>query len=192
MIRRALLSVTSLGALALVAAACSGSDDGGSSDFGLAGGLYEFTISSVSNDLCWAEDNLVPPAGVGAIDLLVSASNDEFTVSPSTFARFYFQPITGPQDGNDLGVLLGNGTLTVTSNCDVSVSTSGGGFVTADDVFELTLHADVQAISSGTSGQCSNHAGQTWPGATIPFPTLTEPTNGTCSVSFTGTAVKPE
>lgn len=191
MIRRTLLSVTSLGALALVAAACSGSDDGGSPDIDLAGGLYEFTISSVSNDLCWGEDNLVPPEGVGAIDLLVTATDAEISLSPSTAARFYFQPVVGTREGDDF-LLIGNGTLLVTSNCDVSVSTSGSGLVTDENEFELSLTAELQAISTGTSGQCSTHAGQTWPGATIPFPTLSEPTNGTCSVSFTGTAVQNE
>lgn len=191
MIRRVLLSAASIVSLALFAAACTGGDDGGSQEHDLTGGLYEFTIAEVTNDLCWAEDGLVPPQGVGAIDLLVGTTGTEVSIVASTFARFYFQPVLGPRDGNELGVLLGNGTLTVTSNCDVSVSTSGGGLVTADDVFELSLHADLQAISTGTSGQCSALAGETWPGATIPFPTLTEPTNGTCSVSFSGIAVRP-
>ena len=191
MIHRVLLSSTALASLAVLAAACTGSDDGSGSDFELTSGLYEFTIASVTNDLCWAEANQVPPEGVAAIDLLVSATGAEFSATPSPYARFYLQPLFGAREGDDLIVLIGNGTLTVTSNCDVSVSTSGSGLVTADDVFELSLHADLQAISTGTSGQCSSVAGETWPGATIPFPTLSEPTNGTCSVSFSGTAVKP-
>lgn len=192
MIRRILLSSVSLVALALVAAACSGGDDDDAGAFDVTGGLYELTLSSVVNDQCWADDNLVPPLAVGAIDLLVSATDAEFSVVPSNAARFYFQPVIGSRDGNDLLVLLGNGTLLVTSNCSVAVSTSGGGLVTGENEFELLLTATLEAMSTGTAGGCAAFTGETWPGATVPFPTLTEPTNGTCTVTFGGTAVQPE
>lgn len=193
MIRRLLLSAVSLGTLALVAAACSGGDeDGGPSQFDLTGGLYELTLSSVVNDLCWADDNLVPPLNVGAIDLLVSATGADVSVVPDNAARFYFQPVIGTRDGNDLVLLLGNGTLVVTSQCSVAVSTSGGGLVTGENQFDLSLTATLQAMSTGTAGGCAAFAGETWPGATVPFPTLNEPTNGSCTVSFGGTAVQPD
>lgn len=190
MIRRLLLSSAALAALALVASACTGDDDDDGA-FVVAGGSYELTLSAVAGDSCWPDDALVPPLAVGAIDLLVSASNGAFTISPSPFARFWFPPVAGVQDGNDLSMLLGNGTLVVTSNCDVAVSTSGDGLVTGDDTFDVAFTTHLQASGTASNG-CAVWAGETWPGATIPFPVLTDATDGSCSVSFAGTAVSPE
>lgn len=192
MIRRALLSAASLAALALVASACSGDDDDdGGGEHLVTGGLYELTLSSVIGDTCWPDDNLVPPLAVGAIDVLVNASGADFTLSPSAFARFYFPPVAGTRDGNDLSAMLGNGTLVVTSNCSVMVTTSGDGLVTDENVFEVAFTSHLEASGTASNG-CAVWAGQTWPGTTIPFPVLTDATDGTCSVSFAGTAVLPE
>lgn len=188
MVRRVLLSSLSIAALALAAAACSGGDDDDDGAHAITGGLYELTLDAVVGDTCWENDPLVPPLAVGAIDLLVGASDGEFTLSPSSFARFYFPPVIGVQDGNELSLLLGNGNLVVTSNCDIAVSTSGDGLLVADDRFELAFRSTLQASGTASNG-CAVWAGETWPGATIPFPTLTDATDGSCSVAFGGTAV---
>lgn len=192
LLRRALLLASSLAAAASFATACSGRGGTGGRTYLLGGGTYELTIAGVASDSCWPADDLVPPAGVAAIDLLVTASGENVTIVPNPAARFYFQPLAGAHVENDLPGLFGNGTLVATTGCSVAVTTSGGGLVTADDLFTLSLTAALQAMSAGTAGGCAALQGGTWPGATIPFPTLTEPTNGGCAVSFEGTAVRPD
>lgn len=193
-IRRVCLVLLSLSVLA---AACSG-DDGGSTTGGentLTGGPYELTLSSVENDTCWPQTALVPPEGVGFVSLLVTASAENVSISPTSAARFWFQPVAGLRDGNEI-TLDGNGVLTMGTayNCEISVTNTGTGEVTDDDILELTLTAELAATTTGTNG-CASLSGEDWPGSTapvIPFPMLTNATNGSCSLTFTGTAVRPD
>ena len=193
MTRRIALLAASLACLAVAAAACSGgSDSSGSGPFDLSGGTYEFTIAGVGDDSCWPDDNLVPPEAVAAIDLLVNASGAELQVVPNPAAAWYFQPLVGTREGNELLGLTGNGVLVATSNCSVAVSSSGSGLIVDDHIFDLTLRADLSAMASGTSGGCAPLESEDVPGTLFPFPVLTNPTDGTCSVSFSGTAVRAE
>lgn len=197
MIRRACLAAVLLLSLSLLASACSGEDDGttGGGANALGGGSYELTLSSVTNDTCWPQTTQVPPEGAGFVSLLVSASDANVTISPSAAVRFWFQPVQGLREGNDV-TLDGNGVLTMgtAANCSISVTNTGTGEVTADDTLDLTLTAELDATTTGTNG-CASLEGGDWPNQTapvIPFPMLTNATDGTCSLTFTGTAVRPD
>lgn len=191
---RPALAVASLLAALVTVAACSG-DDGGTGTPGTPGleaGLYDFTITAVESDACWEEDNLVPPTGVG-IDMDVTAG-EPFTATAENSARYYLPPLTVARTANTLAA-DGTQEIVVTSACTLAWTASGGGLVTAANQFNLDLSVTITAAgvlaSNGSPSDCRDLAGGDFPGTAIPFPALSNATNGTCSLGFAGTARLP-
>ena len=190
------LAATALTTLAVVAAACSG-DGGGTGtpqNPGLEEGLYDFTITAIDVDTCWEEENLVPPTGVG-IDMNVAGAGAAFTASVENAARYYLPPLTLARTANDLDV-DGTQTLDITPECALAWTASGGGLVTALSTFTLDLSVSINATgvtaSNGLASDCRDLSGGDIPDTALPFPALSNPTDGSCSLSIAGTARLPD
>lgn len=191
---RLLLGSTAILTLGIFAAACSGGGGGGGSHK-LESGDYSFTPDSttpVTGDTCFDAGTESALTGViGGVTLtIVSTNGTTWVLVPPSIAQGFLPPIAGTIDGNNLAA-TGNVALDATSACNLAISGTIAGVLTADDIFntDLTLGIDANTTASnGLASNCSSLAGTTIPGTggLLPFPTLSNPTNGNCALTLHG------
>jgi len=186
-LNKLMLGSTAIATLAIFAAACS-SSGGGSKVHKLDSGTYAYTINSVSNNTCFAAG--IPPTGIAVNFAITSTNGTTFTLVPPTAAQAFIPPIAGTKTGNALDA-TGNASAALTSSCTLAITATATGSMTADDEFNADITANLSAATTASNGNpsnCSALAGTTIGGA-IPFPTLSNPTNGTCALTISGAAV---
>ena len=184
--RRPILGAVSAIALAVAVAACSsGGKSGGPR---LRAGSYTWTSANVLADQCWPTDAIFPPQSVPfAIDVGTAGGAVQLVVTTNA-ALLLPHTLAGAQ-AKSLVQTTGASPFVVSSGCTLQVSAAGDATVSAptaaDLRFDVTLSAATTA-SNGAHSQCLPYAGGTYPGTSVPFPSLVPGTDGSCTFSLSG------
>lgn len=189
-----LFSIAAL-TLGVAAAACSGGGGGGGGDYSLSSGDYDLDITDIPTNTCWPASNPLP------IDLtslalpitIVSTNGSTFQIVMPDAVSAFLPNVEGTIDGNDLDAAgqVNNFALDTAGNCILDIGATAIGELTGDDEFNATVTANLSVDAADT---CAAFVGEAIPGTDglVPFPTLTNGSNGTCSIALVGDGVLSE
>ena len=156
-------------------------------DYDLASAPYLLTYQAVTVDSCF------PPgfgASRGSTDLLsIAVQGSSAQVGRFGALAALTSDLTGNYRSNEL-VVMSRRRLVISTACELEVlsALSGAVFSPAPQLsvgYGVTFDANT-TTSAGLPSRCQAYPGTTVNG--VPFPTLSNPTNGTCSYGLEGTA----
>jgi hypothetical protein len=191
--KKILLLTSAVLALGVAASACSGDDDDDNT-YTLDSGEYNLDITDLPTNTCWPAGNPLP-LDLTSIALpieIISTSGTTFQiVMPDTVSAF-LPNVSGTIDGNNLDAAgnVPNYALD-TAGCILDVSATAVGELTGNNEFNATVTATLHVESTDT---CAQLVGESIPGTNdlVPFPTLTNVSNGDCSIALVGDGVLDE
>lgn len=191
--KKILLLTSAALALGVAVSACSGDDDD-AGNYTLDSGAYNLDISDIPTNTCWPTSNPLP-LDLTSIALpidIISTSGDSFQIVMPDAVSSFLPNVEGTIIGNDLdasGDVIGYALNT--SGCILNINATAIGELTGDNEFNATVTANLSVNSTDT---CVDLVGEPIPGTNdlVPFPTLTNVTNGTCSIALVGDGVLDE
>jgi hypothetical protein len=192
--KKILLLTTAVLALGVAASACSGDDDDDGGSYSLASGDYNLDITDLPVNTCWPAGNPLP-LDLTSIALpieIISTSGNTFQIVMPDAVSAFLPNVEGTINGNDLDASgdVVNYALN-TSGCILDIHATAVGELTGDNEFNATVTANLHVESTDT---CADLVGESIPGTNdlVPFPTLTNVSNGDCSISLVGDGVLDE
>lgn len=170
--------------VSVVLIAACGEDD----HFGLADGSYTFSLLSRENNSCWAS---YPSFAGYRLDVTTTEGGMALVPVDPMIRIVLPTSLQATRSGKNLDA-AGETVVSVSSACALAFSLSMDGRLYDDNKFDAVFYVAIDADTLTTSGQPSNC--QASMGGLIaefaPFPTLSNPTNGACSLELHG-VVKP-
>ena len=183
MAKKLFLFTTAIVAVGLSGTACSGGGDDDDDDtYTLSSGAYNLEISEIPNNTCWPPANplVVLAPGVSFPVDIISTNGESFILVTPEEVQAFLPPVEGTIDGNDLAA---DGSVTdfpvpnQVTDCELDLTMTADGVLTGNDEFDATLVANLTA-----GPECDPDIDIE--NGLVPFPTLTETTAGTCSLTL--------
>lgn len=184
MAKKLFLLTTAIVAVGFSGTACSGGDDDDDDDgtFTLNSGAFNLEVTDIPNNTCWPASNPIAVLAPGIsfpIDI-ISTNGQSFILLTPEEVQAFLPPVEGTITGNDLaadGSVEDFAVPNQVGNCLLDLDMTADGTLTGNDEFDATLTANLD-VGPSCDPDVDIENGL------IPFPTLTNTTAGTCTLTL--------